>query len=851
MHSLWITLGFTKRNDPATFYFLQNKERFLYFTSINWFNMYKKLLLIFLMVFCHLAFAQKTVYLNKGLFLPGVHHYGREAIYSDSLAFQLYSQTLEKPSLGKVFWENGSGHANSWKEVTANSENIFDTKGLGTGGYLYLTYRSPASINVLLRITGNSAVYVNGVLHAGDPYGAGWLYLPIRLKKGENEFYVRRYYKTSVSIIFPNKQLGIQTADSTVPHIVLHSQNGVLKGAVVIINSGSKDVRALQLQSMVAGKTVLTTVPPIPALSSRKIIFPFDASSILLEGKYECKLTLLQNHLPVDETKILVEAVDSSAHFSSTFTSNVDGSLQYFAVTPQLNGTKQHAALFLSVHGAGVEAIGQARAYLSKDWGTLVAATNRRPRGFNWEDWGRLDAMEVLDIAKNKFKPDPQRIYLTGHSMGGHGTWFLGATYPGIWAAIAPCSGYPTLKSYGSADGLIPESSKNPYEQLLLRAGNQSDVLKLATNYKALGIYMLHGDSDRVVSVNYARQMKNVLSPFHSDFSYFEYPGGEHWFGNQSVDWPHLFDFFKWHIRLEDSMVNKIDFITASPGISSVDRWAAVIQQIHPLQFSQIQLNRDIAAKTITGSTKNCKRLQLDLSQFGANTPVSILLDQKLPIVYTTNSSADSVLLLSTDKGWVVGASPGFYQKGPHRYGTFKDGFRNNMVFVYGTIGTPKENEWSLNKAKYDAESWYYRGNGAVDIITDKEYSLGQYKDRGVVLYGNHSTNSAWDILLSACPIQVDRNKILAGSNLMTGDDLGAYFVWPIPGSSVASVSVVTGTGLKGMHAAFANQYFAGASGFPDFMIFGLDMLRTGAAAIRTAGFFDNEWKMTTEDLVQ
>jgi len=101
-----------------------------------------------------------------------------------------------------------------------------------------------------------------------------------------------------------------------------------------------------------------------------------------------------------------------------------------------------------------------------------------------------------------------------------------------------------------------------------LRAGNQSDVLKLVNNYKPLGVYILHGDSDRTVSVNYARQMKKVLSSFHSDFSYYEYPGGEHWFGDQSVDWKPLFDFFKWHGRLADSAVNEIDFTTSSPGIS-------------------------------------------------------------------------------------------------------------------------------------------------------------------------------------------------------------------------------------------------------------------------------------------
>ena len=88
-------------------------------------------------------------------------------------------------------------------------------------------------------------------------------------------------------------------------------------------------------------------------------------------------------------------------------------------------------ALVLTLHGAGVEAIGQARAYKPKDWAYIVAATNRRPYGFDWEDWGRLDALEVLAEAARLFATDPARTYLTGHSMGGHGAWQVGATVPG------------------------------------------------------------------------------------------------------------------------------------------------------------------------------------------------------------------------------------------------------------------------------------------------------------------------------------------------------------------------------------------------------------------------------------
>jgi hypothetical protein len=68
--------------------------------------------------------------------------------------------------------------------------------------------------------------------------------------------------------------------------------------------------------------------------------------------------------------------------------------------------------------------------------------------------------------------------------------------------------------------------------------------------------------------------------------------------------------------------------------------------------------------------------------------------------------------------------------------------------------------------------------------------------------------------------------------------------MWPRPDSEVASVAVVTGSGLKGMKAADANQYFAGGSGFPDYMVFTLDMLREGVKGVKAAGFYGNDWSL-------
>ena len=50
-------------------------------------------------------------------------------------------------------------------------------------------------------------------------------------------------------------------------------------------------------------------------------------------------------------------------------------------------------------------------------------------------------ALAILDEVMKEFKIDAKRLYLTGLSMGGYGTWSLAAKYPERWAAIAPICG--------------------------------------------------------------------------------------------------------------------------------------------------------------------------------------------------------------------------------------------------------------------------------------------------------------------------------------------------------------------------------------------------------------------------
>ncbi len=809
--------------------------------SLRSFYLQISLLLLFIP-----AGAQTEVVLREGLAIGNVHQYGRQAMFTDQFAFRLFAPGYQTPKAGLTLFTDSKGQEVKWKEIKADTAGRFTGRD-GSNGYLYLTYQSPKDQGAIINVTANSMFYLNGEPHAGDPYELGWMNVPVRLKKGLNEFYIRTGFLgrqgVKAKITFPATSVTFQTDDATLPHIVPGQKNDALLGGVVIINTSSQLVSGLKLKSEVTGKEITVDIPSILPFTSRKVAFRFNGSGITEKGQANAMLTLESKGKAIAKSTLKVESVAAGEPYSCTFISDIDGSVQYYAVNPQSGNSKVPPALFLSVHGAGVEAIGQARAYKPKDWGVLVAATNRRGRGFNWEDWGRLDALEVLGIAVKQFNPDPSRIYLTGHSMGGHGTWYLGATYPGKWAAIAPCSGYPTLIGYGSADGKIPLAGDTPVEKALWQASNGSNVPELANNYGAAGVYVLHGDKDETVSVNYARQMREILGKFHPDFSYYEYPGGSHWWSNESVDWPPLFEYFKWHKINPDSTVNKIDFTTANPAISSTCYWASIIQQKEPLKYSTLKITRNREKSSLSGVTENVSVLALNVSDLKADS-VTIQLDGG--DIKVKKPASGTLVYLSRKDRWTLGETPGALDKGSVRNGTFKEPFNHRMVFVYGTTGTKAENDWSVAKAKFDAEAWYYRGNGAVDLVADKNFVPASFPDRGVIIYGNATTNSAWTMLLSGCPVQVQRGSILYGKEQIDGDNYGAYVMFPRPDSKIASVAAVTGTGLPGMHAADANQYFSGGSGFPDYMIFTSDLAKDGVKAIKYCGFYNNNWKLET-----
>ena len=163
---------------------------------------------------------------------------------------------------------------------------------------------------------------------------------------------------------------------------------------------------------------------------------------------------------------------------------------------------------------------------------------------------------------------------------------------------------------------------------------------------------------------------------------------------------------------------------------------------------------------------------------------------------------------------------------------------------VVGTKGTAEENAWALAKARYDGETWQYRGNGRAEIVRDTAFDARATAGRNVILYGHREMNDAWSRVLDQAEIDVRRGHIQVGTKALEGDDLGCLFCYPRKDDKQALVGVIAGTGLAGMRATTQMPIFLSGAGFPDWLIVGADMPLRGREGIRGAGFFDLFWKV-------
>ncbi len=134
-----------------------------------------------------------------------------------------------------------------------------------------------------------------------------------------------------------------------------------------------------------------------------------------------------------------------------------------------------------------------------------------------WQGQGGRAALAAVDRAIEEFNGDPSRVYLTGYSAGGNGTWYLAAHHPEKFAAVVAICGF--------VDQFTGKTSGVPYPAVLPGADPYTAV---AGRVAKLPIWIFHGDADRNVSVDESRRMFAALKAAGANVQYTELPGVDH-----------------------------------------------------------------------------------------------------------------------------------------------------------------------------------------------------------------------------------------------------------------------------------------------------------------------------------
>lgn len=222
---------------------------------------------------------------------------------------------------------------------------------------------------------------------------------------------------------------------------------------------------------------------------------------------------------------IALAAIPASAAETGFLTRSIEvdnAEHSYQIYVPENYDSAEQWPVILFLHGAGErgnDGVKQAEVGLGKairsneqQWPGIVVFP-QVPSNESWQGVAGDVAMAALDATMEEFNTDASRQYLTGLSLGGNGTWYLGYHHADRFAAMVPICGF-----VGFGDrfpSFTPASDGDPYSAIA------AAIVKVPT-------WIFHGDADVIVPVEESRKMSAALQSAGAEVHYTELPGVNH-----------------------------------------------------------------------------------------------------------------------------------------------------------------------------------------------------------------------------------------------------------------------------------------------------------------------------------
>jgi dienelactone hydrolase len=697
-----------------------------------------------------------------------------------------------------------------WFDSFAGANGTFQP-GIDSKQYFVAELVVPEGRYVFARSAALGYVGTPRSLAPGDPYAAGWSRVPVVVGEGLNVLTVQVSSRVSrqpaLELFETTDEVLLNLADRTAPDLRVGDASPQWLGVATLnltdVPLADFTARVVESEHWEATEVAHRS---LPGGATTQVAFELRPKATWAEAELEIPVTLqvespcLQFAYEVTTT-LTTRAADEA--FRRTFRSPMDRSAQFYGVrAPTTEEAGASYGLALSLHGAGVDGRGQAAAYSAKDWAYIIAPTNRRPFGFDWEAWGRLDGLEVLADAQASYAIDPLRVFVTGHSMGGHGTWQFGTLFPERFALVGPSAGWRSFYTYGG--------SPRP-EGALYRAVASSDTEVYADNLLDRSVFILHGDADDNVPVTEARAMRALLTEREiettGELGYHEQPGAGHWWdadrdepGADCVDWEPMFARME-GLRRDPT---ELDFAFHSPS-ARVSNHRSYVRVTSVLDANEDFFLTSVAGEVQSLSTTNVRGMILDGAALLARGVTSI--------------DVDGETLTLEDGDMAVGPQTG---KRPEQEGPLYQALEAPYCYVYDQ-GSPA---WSRLAAVLTT-SWSIIGNGHACAVPVSEVDDELRADFNLIWLGVAPADTGvedlpftWSASRLGVPGEERSNAVLAFT-YPAGDHLDAF--------------ITTTAGLEA--EAFGLVAFTSRSALPDYLLF-------SAEGETLSGFFGPEWEL-------